>query len=164
MLRLIFKRTQSGAHLSYFRVDGTSTWSDTHDFFARHDLVHAAVESMFGFREAFFGLIESGRTIQSFEEKQSGSHKHAVLPEEAYVAEVIVGHLDNLRHSSTQDPYPLEAEIRRSLSESNLSVPGNLAEKLEASTAEMNRLHALWSDLEVGQILELTFPLPMQAL
>lgn len=63
--------------LSCIRADGTRTRGKLHPFFPVHDLTHAAVESVLGFNEAFFGLVAAGR-----------------LPMEARWAEGIVGVLD----------------------------------------------------------------------
>ncbi|MEI7577375.1 MAG: hypothetical protein WCK51_10810 [Armatimonadota bacterium] len=161
MLQLEFRKNETGAMLVYTRPDGTSTWSKSGEFFVLHDLVHLAVESAFGFKEAFFGLIAQGRTILSFEDKVPGSHEHQQLPDEAYLAELIVGHLDNMRHSPEPHDYPLDNQIRRSASEANLALSEGYERKLHTAVIVMSDLHQEWRSLPVGQALKKSFPLPI---
>ncbi|HEY3279823.1 MAG TPA: hypothetical protein VGJ83_04865 [Gemmatimonadales bacterium] len=64
------------ANLACVRADGSRTWAREHPFFPVHDLTHCAVESVFGFTEAFFGLVAAGRSIDA-----TGT---AALPVEAH--------------------------------------------------------------------------------
>jgi hypothetical protein len=59
MLNLKFTKSGSECLIAYTRADGSATWDKTHNFFVEHDLTHLAVESIFGFNSAFFGLIEA---------------------------------------------------------------------------------------------------------
>ena len=71
------------------RDDGSVTWSPVGaSVGAHHDLRHYAVETTLGYTQAFFGLLASGRDIQSFGTKD-GVKDH--YPEEAMWAEWIVG-------------------------------------------------------------------------
>src|SRR3954453_411272 len=68
----IKKKTDGAAALSCTRADGSITWQrqdgQVARFFPLHDLTHFAVESTLGFRQAFYGLIESGWDISTFAE------------------------------------------------------------------------------------------------
>lgn len=88
MLIRIKKGRDGPSTLTCVRADGSRTWNKLHPFFPVHDLTHCAVESVLGFRQAFFGLIAAGRDID--ETGQS-------LPAEALWAENIVGLLDRER-------------------------------------------------------------------
>ena len=59
-------------------------------FFPLHDLTHYAVETVLVFRRAFYGLVAGGWDLSSFGEP---GLKYR-LPEEAQLAEVIVGFFD----------------------------------------------------------------------
>ncbi len=76
--------------LTCVRSDGTRTWGKLHRFLPVHDLTHCAVESVFGFTDAFFGLVASGWQIDDF--AAPGASKR--VPVEAHWAESIVGLFD----------------------------------------------------------------------
>lgn len=160
MLNLKFTKSDSGCLIAYTRADGSSTWDKTHNFFVEHDLTHLAVESVFGFNSAFFGLIEAGRTIQSFEEKSPDDRRHTQLPDQAYLTEIIVGHLDNLRRMPAPGEYPLNDEILRAADEVSLNIPVDWKQKLAISVKIAENLIAEWCELPINQSLEKTFPLP----
>ncbi len=90
----IKKKTDGSAALSCTRADGSVTWQrqvgQLGRFFPLHDLTHYSVESVLGFRRAFFGLLAEGWDISDF----GGPGIGARLPDEAHLAEVIVGFFD----------------------------------------------------------------------
>jgi hypothetical protein len=90
----IKKKTDGNAALSCVRADGTTTWQRQEGvqgaFFPLHDLTHYCVETVLGFRRAFYGLVADGWDISSF--GQPGTKNR--IPEEAGLAEVIVGFFD----------------------------------------------------------------------
>ena len=59
-VRLTRKR-DGAVVLELRRADGTTTWQKrtgpTAEFFAVHDLTHYAVETVLGYRRAFYGLV-----------------------------------------------------------------------------------------------------------
>src|SRR6185436_2865273 len=97
----IKKKTDGNAALSCRRADGTVTWQRQEGghgvFFPLHDLTHFAVETVLGFRRAFYGLVAEGWDISTFEERGIAAR----LPEDAGLAEVIVGFFDAERASGT---------------------------------------------------------------
>jgi hypothetical protein len=97
----IVKRGDGAGVLRCTRADGSVTWQKQHRraaIFALHDLTHFAVETILGFRRAFFGLIDEGWEI----EETDGKSPRGALPPEATVAECIVGLLDAERASSAE--------------------------------------------------------------
>ncbi len=86
------KKNENAPVLTCIRDDGSTTWSKMpyREFFPRHDLMHYAVETTLGFRQAFFGLIASGWSIESFTEP--GAAKQ--LTPEAKQSEFIVEQLE----------------------------------------------------------------------
>jgi hypothetical protein len=148
-------------NLTCLRSDGTRTWRKVHPFFAVHDLAHCNVESIFGFTQAFFGLIASGWSIEEFEHRGAAGR----LPDEALWAEHMVGLLD------------LERATGHLMSAAELSAA--LAAALEAegrgpfrpvTERELARVHGLIADLQgqwqrvpLGQTLELRFPIAAAA-
>ena len=147
--------------LTCVRPDGTRTWRKVHPFFAVHDLAHCSVESVFGFTQAFFGLIASGWSIEEFEHRGAAGR----LPDEALWAEHMVGLLDVERatgHLMSAAEFgaalaaALEAEGRglfRPVTERELArVRGLIAD-----------LQSQWQRVPLGQTLELRFPIAAAA-
>ena len=98
----IKKNTDGTAALSCTRADGTVTWQRQLGaqglFFPRHDLTHYAVETVLAYRSAFYGLVAGGWDISDF----GPPWPRGRIPEEAGVAELIVGFLDAERASPTR--------------------------------------------------------------
>ncbi len=90
----IKKKTDGNAALSCTRADGTTTWQrqegSSGAFFPLHDLTHYSVETVLGLDQAFYGLVAHGWDISSFEAPGA----RARIPEDALLAEVIVGFFD----------------------------------------------------------------------
>ncbi|SDR93980.1 hypothetical protein [Opitutus sp. GAS368] len=79
--------------VTFVRADGSSTTGrlGAGDFGPVHDLTHYAVEMTLGLQQGFYGLLAAGWNITDFEEKGTAAR----LPDEAIVAECIVGQLTN---------------------------------------------------------------------
>ncbi|MGH7644807.1 MAG: hypothetical protein ACREMR_04400, partial [Gemmatimonadales bacterium] len=156
MLVQIKKGRDRRPTLVCIRADGTRTWSQVHPFFPLHDLTHFAVESVLGFREAFFGLVESGWSIETFAEPQARKR----MPAQALWAENIVGLLDLERGMQRRLP---AAELNRALTDSltQQHVPPfrPLRENELASVRALRaELDARWSALAPGETIEVSFP------
>src|ERR1700756_4214175 len=99
----IKKKTDGSAALSMTRADGSVTWQRQEGqlgrFFPLHDLTHYAVETVLGFRRAFFGLVAEGWDLSTF--GQPGVKNR--LPEEAGLAELLVGYFDLERATGVVD-------------------------------------------------------------
>ena len=138
------------------RPDGTRTWGKVARFFPVHDLTHYAVESVLGFKEAFFGLVAAGWNIDDF----AASGVAARLPAEAVWAESIVGLLDLERGTGTEWS---TAEFNTALAES-LRRQGRAGfrpitdEELARTRALRNDLQARWEGLAPGEMLQASFP------
>src|SRR3954470_14675542 len=95
----IKKKNDGSAALSCTRADGSVTWQQQNgaqgQFFPLHDLTHYAVESVLGFRRAFYGLLAEGWDISRFNAPRAA----AQMPEETLLAELVVGFLDVERAS-----------------------------------------------------------------
>ena len=74
--------------ISCKRADGSVTWMQSDDFFVHHDLMHYAVETIMNYRNAFYGMLESGIDISDFElpkEKRTFSYSTEALHSETLV-------------------------------------------------------------------------------
>jgi hypothetical protein len=155
----IRKRADGSAALSCRRADGTVTWQRQTGpqgrFFPLHDLTHYAVESVLGYRRAFYGLIAEGWGLDDF----GKPWPRGPLPAEAHAAELIVGYLDAERASGTRwsaDEFNRSAETYGKAPAAPAFV---LTEtQLGRIRAERSRLFARWRELPEGGALELDFP------
>lgn len=149
------KKDATAPVLTCIRDDGSTTWAKMPygGFFPRHDLMHYAVETTLGFREAFFGLIASGWSAETFSEP--GVTKR--LPPEAKFAEFLVEQLERehrFGESSTADAF--NATLAESVRQADLAPYRPLLQKdLDAIRARFEELLARYAALPAGQKLEL---------
>jgi len=155
------KKTDGNAALSCVRADGTTTWQRQEGvqgaFFPLHDLTHYSVETVLRFRRAFYGLIAEGWDLSSFNEPGTKGR----IPEEAGLAEVIVGFFDGERatgHISSADDFNWKIQ---SYWEHNDLPPTSFRMSDDALTrirAVRGELFATWRALPPGETMTLTFP------
>ena len=145
----IVKQPDGAGVLRCTREDGSVTWQKqsrhaTH--FALHDLTHYAVETVLGYRRAFFGLIADGWEVDD----TTGNGRRGALPPEALEVERIVGLFDAERASGSL----------WSAQEFNASLPRPLT---DAGIQKVRELRAAllrqWSAIAPGEKVELTFEL-----
>lgn len=160
LLIRIKKKSDGSAALTAVRADGTTTWQRQDGqlgrFFPLHDLTHYTVETVLGFRRAFFGLLADGWDLSDFG-KQSGK---ALQQEEAGLAELIVGFFDLERATGViETAHSLEEKIRNYYEQHRLPRPARTFTDAEMSRIRECRaeLFARWRALPAGQALELPF-------
>ena len=159
-LRIEILRRDSGGVLRCTRADGTTafqTQSERHaPFFALHDLTHFAVETTLGYRNAFYGLIAQGWSIDDTE----GSGPRGPLPPEALEVEVFVGMLDAERAggvSWTADEFQEFAALHAAAH--GHSPPRRLSNVEYAAIQSLRvELFAKWAAVSPGESLTLDFP------
>lgn len=155
----IRKKADGSAALSCRRADGSVTWQRQTGpqgrFFPLHDLTHYAVETVLGYRRAFYGLIAEGWSVDDF----GKPWPRGPLPAEAHAAELIVGYLDAERASGTR--WSAE-DFNRSahMYGKDRAAPAFVLTETQLGRirAERGRLFALWRELAEGGTLELDFP------
>jgi hypothetical protein len=151
------KRGRDGAStLACLRDDGSRTWARLHRFFPEHDLTHCAVESVLGFDQAFFGLVDSGWQLDDFTLPALRSR----LPDEAILAETIVGLLDVERgtgHVMSGDEFnaALGDSLRAQRARSERRITND---ELDAIRRLRGQLMAQWGTIAPGDTLEVRFP------
>jgi len=88
-MEISFTRKAFKKHIiSCKRTDGSVTWMQCDDFFVHHDLMHYAVETIMHYRNAFYGMLESGIDISDFElpkEKRTFNYSSEALHSETLV-------------------------------------------------------------------------------
>jgi hypothetical protein len=143
--------------LTCTRDDGLVTWQASSDVIIRHDLIHYAVETTLGYREAFFGLVAAGRDIESFGTKDGVKDTY---PQEAGWAECIVGTLQWPAMSTGPEPTPEEsiAAAQQMFADHNIPAPYLTPGQIARIRATIMDLHRRWEELPDDAALELSFP------
>jgi len=152
-MRVRFNReADGGGTLVYLRDDGTTTWMRITRFFAQHDLMHYAVETTMGFRNAFLGLIAGGRDLEDFEDNAK-----AWLPPEAIAVEAIVSQLLYERAGSAS-PDEFHAAVDAACA--GLGLPAQLITPAQAAAARarFEELLDQWRSTPAGHTMELAWP------
>lgn len=144
--------------MTIIRHDGTSTGQPSTPFFVAHDLTHFAIEAALGMRQAFYGLIREGWDIDAFAEKAPGSRKIRALPEEAIVAEHLVGLLDVQRAQRTLFDEEICSQLTNVLQDRNLSPFDISPTQVEEIRETRDRLLTEWTQTPTGETMELVFP------
>jgi len=157
----IKKNTDGTAALSCARANGTVTWQRQLGaqgmFFPRHDLTHYAVETVLGFRGAFYGLVADGWDISDF----GPPWPRGRIPEEAGVAELIVGFLDAERASTarwTAADFNDKAAIYYRDHNWPTTPPTLTDDDLARIRQRRAELFAEWEAVPPGSAIELPFP------
>ncbi|WP_092979785.1 hypothetical protein [Robiginitalea myxolifaciens] len=160
-LKIQLQKKRDLAILRCERPDGSITFSRMQHAMAFHDLAHYAVEMELGFSQAFYGLLAEGYAIEDFElprDKRPEALIPANLPEESLQTE----HLVNLLqvHAIQDSTTDIRKQLAEILAENELSYPKNLSpERLASIQERLQELLENWKRLQVGQSLELSFPL-----
>ena len=155
-IRLTKGRNGKPPTLTCLRDDGSCTWQVSSDYFARHDLIHYAVETTLGFQQAFFGLLAQGRDLNSFGTR--GGVKDVYTPEEAW-AETLVGLLQwpAIGGGPVLSDCELSTMLVKSCAEQGIPSPAVPSELLALMCAQVKPLHDQWKQLPDGECLELGF-------
>lgn len=142
--------------LTCVRGDGTRTWGKLHPFLPVHDLTHRAVESVFGFKEAFFGMVASGWEIDDFAVKGAARR----FPLEARWAESMVGLFDLERGTGRiWSASEFNEALAASLSGQGVEPFRRVDEAELARVRELRgETQAQWESLAPGDKLALPFP------
>jgi hypothetical protein len=142
--------------LTCVRDDGTLTWQRSSEHFAHHDLIHYAVETALGYREAFLGLVAAGKDLDAFGTRNGVKDVYTL--QEGW-AEGLVG---LLQLPAGGDGTPLGDEelidlMAKICIENGVPVPPIAAEQLGCIRAQIRALHETWDQLPEGGVMELTF-------
>ena len=148
--------------LTCTRRDGSVTWqkSGHAGFFGRHDLLHYAVETTLGLRQSFFGMVATGRSIESF----AAPGAAATLPAEALHTEIMVNQLMIEHNFGEADDAAsfnkVMADCWAGSMHRNAPPPQVLTdEQLALIRTKYGELVAAWDALHNGQKFELRFDL-----
>lgn len=158
----ISKRADGTVVLKFRRRDGTEDWQKQDGpqaaFFPLHDLTHYSVESELGIRDAFYGLVAAGWSI----EDTTGKGTRGRLPDNALFVENVVGTLDSERASGSRwTAEEFNENTARFAAQGGRPAPRALTdEELARIRKRRAELFTAWQELPRGRTLELTFPDP----
>ncbi len=140
------------------RKDGTITWTKLQPGLVFHDLIHYAVESVLGYKNAFYGLLKKGFNIQDFELPRTKRPKALIpknLPYEAIHAEFLVG-LFQMEIADGKPYQDFNAVLREVYAEKGKAAPAPLeSEIIESIRLRIRELHDKWVLLTPGECLSL---------
>jgi hypothetical protein len=157
---IIKKGINKSSIITIFREDGSSTWSKLHRGLETHDIAHFAVESTLSFKNAFYGLINQGFTIEDF-----AAPKHirpeSVKPENLLPEAIITEHIVNLLEVELLNSglnYSFLEDLSTILKNNNLICPKLLNTKtLKEIRYIYHNLFNKWSVLNEGEELQFNF-------
>jgi hypothetical protein len=159
----IDKRKDGSVVLKFLRDDGTEDWQKQSGpqamFFPLHDLTHYSVESELGIRDAFYGLVASGWSI----EDTTGKGKRGPIPNNALFVENVVGTLDTERATGSRwTAEEFNENTARHAATGGRPAPRALTdEELARIRKRRAELFSAWHELAPGRSLELAFPDPV---
>ena len=141
--------------LACVREDGTSTWKRLQRGIAFHDLVHYAVETELGIADGFFGLVESGWTMDAL----AAAEERASIPPGAMWVEFVVNQLMTEGASGGySDEDAFHETLVRSAAKIGVAAPRKLeADELARVRGRMVEVVGRWRSLPLGETLELPF-------
>jgi len=155
----ITRKTDGSSVLKCVRRDGTETWQKntgkTASFFPLHDLTHFAVETELGIRDAFFGVVADGWSIDETGQRGVATR----LPPAALFVETVVGTLDSERAGGVRwTAEEFNENIARHLAKGG-TTPSRILTDADLARVRKRRaeLFAAWHELPDGGTLELTF-------
>jgi len=132
-------------------------------FFALHDLMHYAVETMLNLDQAFYGLMASGWSFDNFTRKDDPNYRP--IPPQAILAEHLVSTMSRHHRDHTTDPDLLalltddvNRDLASSMSADDTPAPTLTPPQVTAIYTRFNSLAHQWQELLVGDHMELVFP------
>ena len=154
------KQAGGEAVVTFVRADGSATSGrlGSGGFGAVHDLTHYAAETTLGLRQGFYGLLAQGWSIPDFEVKDAAKQ----LPDDALVAECIVGQLSNAVLAGREPSADEFNWLVRSAVDGvrpGAAVPVIDTESLHRLWRTLEALLARWRALPPGDTLALDYPL-----
>ncbi|MGB3589952.1 MAG: hypothetical protein WBA23_25620 [Tunicatimonas sp.] len=143
-----------------FRPDGTETWMSITQLFAlEHDIVHYAVETTLGFRQAFYGMLLRGYNVTDFaapRHLRPAALLPINLPLEAQQTEMLVNLFQTELHDGTSmedfigiAKFTFEAQV--------VPFPDINEQQVGQIRARIRALLRQWHELPTGATLELNF-------
>jgi hypothetical protein len=155
-IRFAKSKKNHAVTLNCLRDNGSCTWQASSDYFARHDLIHYAVETTLGYTQAFLGLVAQGKDLDQFGTKNGV--RDVYTTEEAW-AEGLVGLLQwpAVTGGPALNDDDFFAMLVKSCEDNGCPVPRITSEQVAHIREKVRVLHQQWDKLPAGETLELLF-------
>lgn len=156
IIRLTRGKDDKTTTLTCIRDDKTVTYQSNLEFFARHDLLHYAVETTLGYDDAFFGMVAAGRDIDDF--GTQGGVKDTYTTREIwteFIVALMQWGVD--AHQAPASEAALVAQLERDCTDRGLPSPGVSVEQIGRIRRLADTLHRNWDRLVPGDTLTLPF-------
>ena len=152
-----FCRGRGGRYsITWAPANGEETWYKPDGYFVHHDLIHYAVETTLGYRDAFHGLMARGWDMKDFGEKDRATGKTRPLPPEAHHAEAIVGLLQ-LEQTGSVPPEEFFPALEATYAAQGEPPPALTPAQVDRIRERIRALFAAWAQLPEGESLTLPF-------
>jgi|SRR5579862_8224390 len=156
-LVLRFKKKGDGsAALTTVRGDGSSTTAQIGQaggFGPVHDFAHYVVESQFGIRKGFLGLLANGWSVEDFDKGAVERMTREGVIQDAGRAEVIAG----LLSGDALSPFPMSVEdFNWTARSQSAEIPSLSADEFATLRQRLATLRDQWDALNPGETLELS--------
>ncbi|HVU36456.1 MAG TPA: hypothetical protein VHE61_23660 [Opitutaceae bacterium] len=143
--------------LSCIRDDGTVTEGDMpRQGILPHDLFHFAVESTLGWRDAFFGAVARGETLDQIARKSAG--RKPTWSVQALQAESLVECLQAEQWGGAADPATFQSTLETTCRRRGVAAPELTLADLQRLRLALRELGTAWRPLNPGHSLERRFP------
>jgi hypothetical protein len=144
--------------LTCVRPDGTSTTGAMpRQGILPHDAFHFVVETTLGWRDAFFGHIARGGSLDHVTTRLHGERIDWTKLTQALQAESLVECLQAEQWGGAADPALFAETLIVTCRRRGVPPPDITADELEAVRAALREFGAAWRPLGPGQSLERTF-------
>ena len=144
--------------LGCVRPDGTMTQGDLpRQGILPHDAFHFVVESTLGWRDAFFGQVARGATLDQTTAKLHDAKIDWVKNAQALQSEALVECLQANQWGGASDPATFAATLIAACRRRGVPPPDIDAEELASVRTALREFGAAWRPLNPGQSLERTF-------
>jgi hypothetical protein len=155
-MKLKITKFQDKKHvLKYVRDNGTETWMHSDNFFVLHDLSHFALEKTLGYTTAFCGMLNSGISIEDFEDRNIRNAmlitKEAIYAENManlFLMETVQGNFDDMN--------AVIKEAHETIT-NKLPAPVLTATQIEGIRTNLQEVLTLWKNLPEGNTLVVDF-------
>jgi len=152
----LFKKNSGGKNTIIYRRTGMEDyWFEADDFLVLHDLSHYAIETKLNYKNAFWGLIQSGINPVVFENKVE--RDKILISDEAWTAECLANlFVIELNQGIFEDFQNVFRETFQQFFP-NKTKPELSYNAINEIRAYYTKLILQWKSLEKGQVLALTF-------
>lgn len=146
--------------LTCVREDGSTTWMHERPGFVYHDLAHYAVETTFGYRYGFFGLVRSGGDVSGSDFGRDPVTKERLPWPDASGApmepvEYVVSWIQREQLGPAGiSPDDFHEALRMYVGNNRPPIP---EERLATARRTLRELYGRWESVPPGEALELTF-------